>query len=131
MARILIIDDEVLIRLDIRQMVEQAGHEAVEAESGEHGVALQSESPADFVICDMIMPDKHGIEAISEIMLNDPDVPVIAISGGAMLGNTDYLPIARRLGVRRILDKPFGMSQLLAAIRDCLDENPPDTIHGR
>ena len=131
MARILIIDDEVTVRLAIRKMVEWAGHEAVEAENGAQGVALQRESQADLVISDMIMPDKHGIDAVAEIMRMDPQVPVIAISGGAMLGNTDYLPIARRLGVRRILDKPFGMSQLLAAIRDCLDENPPDTIHGR
>ena len=122
MARILIIDDEATVRLAIRQMVEWAGHEAVEAENGEQGVALQRESPTDLVIADMIMPERHGIDAVAEIMRNDPDVPVIAISGGAMMGNTDYLPIARKLGVRRILDKPFEMSQLLTAIRDCLED---------
>lgn len=122
MARILIIDDEATVRLAIRQMVEWAGHEAVEAENGEQGVALQRENPTDLVIADMIMPERHGIDAVAEIMRNDPDVPVIAISGGAMMGHADYLPIARKLGVRHILDKPFEMSQLLTAIRDCLED---------
>ena len=127
MARILIIDDHLSLRLAIRQFVEWAGHEAVEAENGEQGIALQRENPADLVICDMIMPEKHGIDTVVEIMRIDPKVPVIAISGGAMLGHLDYLPIARKLGVRRIIDKPFGMSQMLAAISDCLEETPPES----
>ena len=75
MARILIIDDDESVRLAMRKMVERAGHEAVEAENGKQGVALQKASPADLVISDMIMPEKHGIDAVAEIMRNDPEVP--------------------------------------------------------
>lgn len=120
MARILIIDDEDSVRLAIRQMVEWAGHQAVEAATGEQGVALQRESPADLIITDMIMPGKHGIDVIVELMRASPEVPVIAVSGGKWRNNVDYLPIAQKLGVRHVLDKPFEMSQLLRAVSECL-----------
>lgn len=125
MARILIIDDEESVRLAIRQMVEWAGHEAVEAANGERGVALQRENPADLIIADMIMPGKHGVDVVVELMRAYPEVPIIAISGGTWRDNVDYLPIARKLGVRLVLDKPFEMSRLLRAVCECLAADTP------
>lgn len=125
MALILIIDDEESVRLAIREMVESAGHQAVEAANGEQGIALQKESPADLVITDMIMPGKHGVDVIVELMRACPEVPIIAISGGRWRDNVDYLPIARKLGVRHIIDKPFEMSHLLEAVSECLAAGTP------
>ena len=120
MARILIIDDEELVRHVMRRMVEWAGHEAVEAQNGEQGVALQNENPADLIIIDMIMPGRHGIDVIVELKRAHPDVSIVAMSGGKWGYNVDYLPIARKLGVRMVMDKPFEMSELLRVVRDCL-----------
>ena len=125
MARILIIDDEASVRLAIRRMLEWAGHEVLEAENGEQGVIMHRENPADLVISDMIMPGKHGIEVIGELRRAYRDISIIAISGGKWRNNVDYLPIARKLGVSHVLDKPFEMSELLNAVRESLATGTP------
>ena len=113
MARILIIDDEESVLLSLQRMVEWAGHEVVVATDGAQGLALQRENPAELIITDMIMPGRHGLDVIAELRRTHPDVSIVTISGGKWRNNVDYLPLARKLGVRMVMDKPFDMSELL------------------
>ncbi len=123
MARILIIDDEDELRSMLRQMLEQAGHEITEAVNGAEGIQLYEQDRPDLIITDIIMPEKEGVETIIALRRADPDLPIIAISGGGRLDATDFLAMARKLGARRTLSKPFRRDQLLEAVGECLAED--------
>lgn len=120
MARILIVDDEELVRLTIRQFLERAGHEVTEAGNGNEGLRQVEAVRPDLVISDIIMPDREGIETIHKIRQDHPGIKIIAISGGGRIGTTDFLEIAAKVGADRTLAKPFTRDTLLQAVNDCL-----------
>ncbi len=123
MARILIIDDEDELRSMLRRMLEQVGHEVTEAVNGTEGIQSYEQDRPDLIITDIIMPEKEGVETIIALRRADPDLPIIAISGGGRLEATDFLTMARKLGARRTLSKPFRRDQLLEAVDECLAED--------
>lgn len=120
MYRILIIDDEEMIRRILRRMLEVEGFEVIEAPDGRAGMMLQRESPVDLVITDLIMPEKEGLETIKELREEFPEVKIIAISGGGWLEADPYLVTAKRIGADRTLAKPMERKSLLAAVRELL-----------
>ncbi len=120
MATILVIDDDVQILWVIRKMLEQAGHTVITAADGEIGLKLYHDSPTDLIITDMIMPNKSGINMISDLVHDFPEVKIIAISGGGAIEAERYLNLARNLGARRTLTKPFSMQDLLAMVEEVL-----------
>lgn len=121
MKKILIIDDEELIRLTLEDALNYAGYDVVTAENGEDGYQKQKASPFDIVITDILMPVKEGIQTIKQIHSEWPDTPIIAISGGGKIQNTDYLNTAQEVGASAVLTKPFTEDDILAAIAKCLD----------
>ena len=120
MARVLVIDDEQLARFTIREILETAGHEVVEAKNGNQGVSFQRSSACDIVVTDIIMPEKEGVETIIELRKDYPDLPIIAISGGGRTRNLDFLKIAEQYGAHTILAKPFSEDELLDAVDSLL-----------
>lgn len=120
MARILVVDDEQLVRATLRQMLEHAGHDILEAENGEAALETCDGAEIDLVITDILMPEKEGIETIIELRQQTPDLKIIAISGGDRGAQLDYLGMAERLGADSVLAKPFRRDQILQAVRDAL-----------
>ncbi len=123
MARILVIDDEEFARSTVRKYLESAGHSVIEARDGDEGLALQNEDPCAVVITDIIMPEKEGLETIMALRRSDPDLPIIAISGGGREGYRGYLEAAKPFGANHSLAKPFSQDDLLGAVEICLS-NP-------
>lgn len=119
MARILIIDDDDLLRGVLVQAVTHAGHEVVQAADGKIGIELVRAEAVDLVVTDMIMPGQEGVQTISILRREWPHIPVIAMSGGLSHSNL-YLDIARKIGARRILPKPFTPRELLDTIDEVL-----------
>jgi len=66
------------------------------------------------------MPEKDGIEIITELRRTRPGVRILAISGGGRIGNTDFLRIAERLGAAGAVAKPFDPDELAEKIASCL-----------
>ena len=122
MTRILVIDDEESFREMVRQMLEQAGYEVLEATDGKDGLNVYQAERPDLVITDLIMPEQEGIETIIGLRRENPDARIIAMSGGGRITAADFLGIARKFGARHILAKPFRRDQLLEAIRESLGE---------
>lgn len=121
-TKILVIDDDVIVRETIIQILEDRGYQVVSAEDGKRGIAsFRSEKP-DLVITDIIMPEKEGIQTITEIRRERPDAKVIAISGGGRIGNTDFLKIAQKLGASDVIAKPFDPDDFLTRVSRCLGE---------
>jgi DNA-binding response OmpR family regulator len=121
MARILVIDDEPSVRELLYAILIEEGYEVVEAADGKAGMRLFQESPADLVITDLIMPEKEGIETIMDLRRDFPDVKIIAMSGGGIIQAEDYLGMARGVGAHRGFEKPFGVSDMLKAVRELLN----------
>ena len=118
MARILVIDDEEEIRTILRQTLEGAGYEVTAVPDGNEGLKQYSLNPADVVITDLVMPEKEGIETIMDLKRSFPGVKIIAISGGGHVGPEEYLRLAIGLGAQKALSKPFGLGDLLKAVRE-------------
>ena len=121
MAIILIVEDDSQIRALLRQMLERAGYEVMEAPDGKEGIRLYRERPADLIIMDIIMPKKEGIETIADLKLEFPEVKIIAMSGGGQIGPEAYLQIAESFGAQRIFTKPIDRQELLVAVQELLD----------
>ncbi len=120
MAKILIIDDDPLVRNTLKAVLAAAGHQIVVAHDGQMGIDMLAEAAPDLVITDILMPNKDGIATITELHQRRPGVPIVAISGGGRVGNMSYLKIAESLGVSRTFDKPFDPEELIDAIAGLL-----------
>lgn len=113
-ATILIIDDEESIRILLREVLQAAGHNVREAGNGRHGLEQFQEKAADLVITDVSMPEMSGLDLIMELIAHFLDVKVIAMSG--VPDAADQLKVAKLLGARRTLQKPFDLEDLLRAV---------------
>jgi AmiR/NasT family two-component response regulator len=111
--RVLIAEDEALIRLDLREMLEEEGFEVVgEAADGEQAVALAKELTPDLVICDIKMPKMDGIAAAAQIT-EARIAPVVMLTA---FSQRDLIERARDAGAMAYLVKPFQKRDLLPAI---------------
>jgi len=116
MPSVLVVDDEDQIRQLIRETLEQAGYDVQEASNGKQGLERYRTKPSDLVIMDILMPDQDGLESIMTLRREFPASRVIAITGGSdMIGILNFLDVAKMLGARRTLQKPFDMQTLLDA----------------
>lgn len=111
--RVLIAEDEALIRLDLAEMLTEEGFEVVgEAGDGEQAVALATELRPDLVILDVKMPKKDGIDAAAEIV-GEQIAPVVILTA---FSQRELIERARDAGAMAYLVKPFSKSDLLPAI---------------
>ena len=116
MARVLLVDDDELLRSMLRTLLERFGHDVVTATNGHDAIVRHREQSVDLVITDIIMPDMEGIELIRALRHDDPAMKIIAMSGGGRAGANDYLDLAKQLGAEQILSKPFSQQELRDAI---------------
>ncbi len=111
--RVLIAEDEALIRLDLREMLEEEGFDVVgEAADGEQAVALAEQLMPDLVICDVKMPKMDGIAAAAQIT-EARIAPVVMLTA---FSQRDLVERARDAGAMAYLVKPFQKRDLLPAI---------------
>jgi DNA-binding NtrC family response regulator len=115
-VKILVIDDEKIVRDIVRLWLGRVGFDVRVAENGRIGIDMQREDPAQVVICDLIMPEQEGMETISQLRKEFPDTGVIAISGGGQIAPDAYLNVAGQLGAFKMFTKPLPMEQVVIAI---------------
>lgn len=120
MAKVLLIDDDDMVRNTIFGALSRAGHEVIAASNGRNGIEQFSIHTPDIVITDIIMPDQEGLETILAIRKVDSDVPIIAMSGAAIIGKINFLANAETFGANQTLRKPFRTAELMTAVDYCL-----------
>ena len=118
MARILIIEDEEVIRDLLRDVLGSQGHTVEEAADGRIGVEMFRKNPADLVITDIMMPNLNGLEVVRQLRAEFPDAKIISI---AAVGES-LLEQARELGADRTFDKPFRVDEIVKAIDELLEK---------
>lgn len=114
MARIILIDDDALLRNTVARSLTAAGHSVAVAGNGFDGVALFRKDSADLILTDLNMPH-GGLPTIRVLRAEFPQLPIIAMSG-----NSSNLDMASAIGATRILSKPFTPAELAAAIAEVL-----------
>jgi DNA-binding NtrC family response regulator len=116
--KILIIDDDEIIRELFRMWLEREGYTVYEAAEGREGMEIQEKLQVDILICDLIMPVQEGIETITLFKEKFPEIGIIAISGGGKIAPGSYLTIAEHLGAWKVFTKPVDMIQLMKDIEE-------------
>jgi two-component system response regulator AtoC len=116
--KILIIDDDRLIRWSLRQKLGEWAHEVIEAESGAEGLRLAGEESPDLILLDMKLPDGRGTDFLDEIRRASADVPVIMITA---FGVIEDVVTAMRRGAYDFITKPFDDPKLQATIQRALE----------
>jgi CheY-like chemotaxis protein len=113
---ILVVDDEPGIRDLLCLMLEAAGHTVFAAEDGIQAPKVLAGNPVQIVITDLLMPERDGLEFITEVRKKFPDVRIIAMSGGGHIARDSYLRIAKNFGAHFLLEKPFSQASVLEAV---------------
>lgn len=115
---ILVIDDDVEFRVLATRLLESAGFHVSTVVGAAEGLALMRSQPVELVILDMVMPDRDGIDALSEIKIHFPGVRVVTVSGAA---DSDlYLTVSSYLGADASLHKS-RVASLCALLNVILD----------
>ena len=125
MGTILVIDDDDQVRGVLRDMLEFAGYDVLDAPNGRLGLSEFRKHDVDLVITDILMPEKEGLETIIELRKEQPGLQIIAISGGGERGNMDYLQTANMLGAVKTFAKPFDRRDLLDTVAGLIGGGEP------
>jgi len=120
MKRVLIIDDELMIRSVLKKILEREGFNAITASDGEEGMNLFNKEPADLVITDILMPNKEGTEVIRELKEDYENVPIIAISGGGQISAKTHLDALKLFDIDAVFKKPIEKAEFLTAVKNAL-----------
>src|SRR6516162_11405821 len=116
--KVLIVDDERLVRWSLRQKCEEWGYQVVEAPSGEPGLRLAQEESPSLVLLDVRMPDINGIQVLEQIKKAPDAPPVIMITADPQL---DDVKAALKLGAYDFVGKPLDFDELHITIRNVLE----------
>jgi len=122
--RILVVDDDQVLRGALRIVLEAAGYDVIEAADGDAALRVFGEHGADLVLQDIFLPERDGLEVIRALRAAIPPPTIVAMSGGGRIGYVEVLGAAAAFGAARTLRKPFEARELLAAIRELLDRGP-------
>ena len=121
---ILLIDDNDNERTIIRKMLESGGHEVREATGGDDGLVQFGALAPALVLCDLMMPDKDGFATMADIQSLNPATKIIAMSG-VWYGPADHQAMAKSLGLKAVIEKPFTLTQLLDLVSRTLAPPKP------
>ena len=116
MAHILVIDDDEQIRRLLSIILKKEGHEVSLAENGKVGLAVFEKVHPELVITDVLMPEVEGLETIRQLRQLNPELPIIAITGGGRVGADVCLLTAKKFGAFKTFKKPVPKEELFAAI---------------
>ena len=116
--KILIVDDERLVRWSLRQKCEEWGYLVIEADSGEPALKLAQRESPDLVLLDVRMPDLSGIEVLDQLKKNGDARAVIMITADPQL---DDVKAALKLGAYDFVGKPIDFDELHVAIKNALE----------
>lgn len=124
MARILVIDDDHMVLSLIKKVLERENYEVVTASDGKEGLNIYEEQKQDIdlVITDLIMPETEGIGVILSLRKQDPDLKIIAMSGGGKVFPGDYLKIAKGCGATLTHKKPVKIQELVQSVQELLEQ---------
>jgi DNA-binding NtrC family response regulator len=116
-GKILVVDDEDIVRTSCNRTLSPEGYEVRLAKNGAEGLKMASEERFDLVLTDLKMPDMDGIEVLRIIKEQWPETAVIIVTG---YQTVDTAVKAIKLGAYDYIEKPFTPDALITAVREAL-----------
>lgn len=113
LLRVLIVDDEPLIRWSLAETLAEAGHVTIEAGDGETAIRAAVAHPVDVILLDYRLPDSTDLTLLSTLRRLAPNSAIVIMTAH---GTPDVVTEALRLGAHRVLAKPFEMHDLAALV---------------
>lgn len=123
--RILIVDDEPIITDSIARLLEQQGHQVISASNGQQGLRRYCEEPFDLVLSDLVMPGMDGTEFVQRLRAIDPAARILILTGHVA---PEQIKQLRKAGAVAVVNKPFKVEDLLAAIAEAVENQPLQTL---
>ncbi|MBI5142359.1 MAG: sigma-54-dependent Fis family transcriptional regulator [Nitrospirae bacterium] len=118
--RILVVDDEPIVRISCRRALEPEGYEVAQAENANAGLELLAADRFDLVLTDLKMPGMDGIEFLRNIKSRWPETQVVIITGYQTI---DTAVLSIKLGAYDYVNKPFTPHQLSDVVRRALNKD--------
>lgn len=119
MARLMVVDDSIFMRLMIKNILLELGHEIVaEASNGLEAISLFLQHSPDIITLDITMPEMDGITALKEIKSYKSDSKIIMVSA---MGQQSFVIEAITLGARDFIVKPFDKDRVAEAVKKVLN----------
>jgi len=112
--KIMVIDDEPLMRITVRDALMAEGYKVVTAETGEKGLEILGEERVDILLTDLKLPDKDGIQILREVKALNQETEVILMTA---YGTIDSAVMAMKEGACDYLTKPFSLDELLLLVK--------------
>jgi len=112
-AKVLIVDDSSLTRRSLRQILETAGCEVVEAENGLDALERYFLDKPDVVLLDLVMKGMYGLDVLHKIRELDPNARIVVVSADIQTSSQD---LAGEAGAAAFINKPFDRSDILSAL---------------
>lgn len=128
MPTVLVIEDDEGFLTVIRLTLSSEGFRVTTAKNGTEGIKAFDAAKPDLVITDLVMPEMEGIETILALRRRDPQVRIIAMSGGSSAGPAGFLRIAQGVGAMYTLPKPFSTGELLTVVQNALRGGPAGEV---
>ncbi len=121
MKTALVIEDNVDNMELMTLILEQSGYKVIKAETGQQGFDVALEARPDFILLDIQLPDIDGLEVLKKIRRSeiDGDIPVIAVTSYAMVGDREKMMAA---GCNGYIEKPIDPEKIIGQIREILGE---------
>lgn len=116
-AKILIVDDSALTRRSLRQILETAGYEVLEAENGLDALERYFLDKPDVVLLDLVMRGMYGLDVLHKIRELDPSARIVVVSADIQTSSQD---LAGEAGAAAFINKPFDKSDILSALDTAL-----------
>ena len=119
MSRILVVDDEEVVRELTVEILRRSGYKPHGVPSAKHALALLDEEPFDLVVSDVVMPEMTGVEFLYELRRRRLELPVVLMTGGSK--EPERATKAVELGACSLIYKPFSHAELTDAVSAALE----------
>lgn len=120
MAKILVVDDDEMVRKTVTAFLQQAGHSVITADDGREAIGRVSDCALDLVITDILMPERDGLELIAWLRRRGATIRILAMSGGGRTRSMEFLPAAASFGATATIKKPFTRDQFISKVTELL-----------
>ena len=117
-TKILVVDDEHLIRWSLEQNLKKQGYEVLTASNGEEALKLVHEEQPELILLDIQMPGINGLEVLEKVKETDEDIVIIMVTAQ---GSLETAVNAMRMGAYDYVNKPFNLDELAIVIRIALE----------
>ena len=119
---ILIVDDVPEVRRMLHHLLSEEGYNILQAENGVEAMDIINSNTIDLLITDILMPEMNGTELANAAAEVNPDLKMIAMSGGGK--PYDVISMCKKMtGVTHVLRKPFKLDEMLLLVQELLEPN--------